>query len=72
MVQNYKIGKPKTYDYIPRLRGSAGNLPVLDMQIVCGDYAKIQIVPATDDLLRLQISALPLIEFSFGDRSSLE
>lgn len=72
LVQNYRIGRPKTYDYIPRLRGTAGNLTLLDMEIILGDYTKIQIVPASDDLLRLQIAALPLIEFSFGNRESLE
>lgn len=72
MIQNYRIGKPKDYDYLPRLRGAAGNLLMLDMQITLGDYAKVQIVPVTDDLLRLQIATLPLIEFSFGNRASVE
>ena len=72
MIQNYRIGKPKTYEYAPRLRGAAGNLPMLDMEIILGDYVKVQIVPATDDLLRLQIATLPLIEFAFGNRASIE
>lgn len=72
ILQNYKIGKPQNQHYTPRLRGAAGNLRILDMEIILGDYTKIQIVPPSDDLLRLQIASLPLIEFSFGNRASLE
>ncbi|XP_054717517.1 RPA-related protein RADX-like [Uloborus diversus] len=70
MIQSYSIKKPEN-PHFPRLRGAAGNMPVLDMEIVLGDNSRVQIVPPDNDLLHLQIINMPLIEYSFGNRASL-
>ncbi|XP_035219983.1 RPA-related protein RADX-like isoform X2 [Stegodyphus dumicola] len=71
LISDYNITKPQNRN-LPRLRGSAGNLPILDMEIVVGDYAKVQVMPPDNDSFSMQIVNLPAIEFSFGNRASLQ
>ncbi|XP_071042238.1 RPA-related protein RADX isoform X4 [Parasteatoda tepidariorum] len=71
LIENYTIAKPLKL-LLPRLRGNAGNLNSLDIEIIIGDTSKVKIVPPDNNVLLMQITLLPVVEFSFGDRASLE
>ncbi|KFM62000.1 hypothetical protein X975_01446, partial [Stegodyphus mimosarum] len=71
LISDYNITKPQSRN-LPRLRGSAGNLSILDVEIVIGDYTKVQVMPPDNDSFSMQIVNLPAIEFSFGNRASLQ
>ncbi|GIY37836.1 hypothetical protein CDAR_234832 [Caerostris darwini] len=71
LIEGYSIYKLQNPLY-PRLRGDAGNLPFVDMEIVIGDSSSVRIVPPDNDSLRMQIALLPILEFSFANRAALE
>ncbi|CAL1298139.1 unnamed protein product [Larinioides sclopetarius] len=71
LIEGYSISKLQS-PLFPRLRGAAGNLPFVDLEIVIGDFASVRIVPPDNNSLLMQIALLPILEFSFANRSAIE
>ncbi|GFT70615.1 RPA-related protein RADX [Nephila pilipes] len=71
LIENYSIGKLQN-PLLPRLRGAAGNLSFVDIEVVIGDSTSVRIVPPDNNSFLMQIALLPKLEFSFANRSALD
>ncbi|GBM66449.1 RPA-related protein RADX [Araneus ventricosus] len=71
LIEGYSISKLQS-PLFPRLRGAAGNLPFIDLEIVIGDFTSVRIVPPDNNSLLMQIALLPIIEFSFANQSAID